>query len=164
VGEIISTATVKVEQPEAGAHDSDQPTTSVLDSNRHDNNHDHDQSGDVDPTMGPRLTRKASLLHASRTTSFSAGPSKLSNVYTHPQSQLDPSMLSTAPSRIPKSSGSGGDANDTNPKFFHGLRISHLIEEAYEGLQSALLAHGAELVSEEERLDGKEVDYVVVRL
>jgi DNA replication regulator DPB11 len=49
-------------------------------------------------------------------------------------------------------------------QIFAGLRIGHLIDEAYEGLERALAAHGGTFITEEQRLQGAQVDYVVVRL
>jgi DNA replication regulator DPB11 len=118
------------------------------------------QDGDVSsPTSRPsgRGTasselRKASLLHATRTASF--GPVK---------SDTDgptPSMPATAP-QPPTGALLGGPSAIP---IFAGLRIGHLIDEAYEGLERALAAHGGVLVTEEQRQQGQQVDYIVVRL
>lgn len=146
VGEIISTTAIKAEPEEPPEN----AQSEVFD--------DTSAAGlDVPNATRASGRRQASLLHASRTTSFSAGPSKLSMVYP----EVDPSMPATAPSRPPND---GAVDLDGNGKFFAGLKISHLIDESPEGLQGALGQHGAELVTEEERLEGTEVDYVVVRL
>lgn len=143
VGEIISTTAVKTEQDEPQEGE----TSDVF----------SDAQARDTPTRASSGRRKASLLHASRTTSFSAGPSKLSIVYP----EIDPSMPATAPVQPTSHGQADGNARG---QIFAGLRISHLIDESPEGLQGALRQHGAELVSEEERLDGQEVDFVVVRL
>jgi DNA replication regulator DPB11 len=96
--------------------------------------------------------RKASLLHATRTASF--GPSKSNGDPT-------PSMPATAPQpptgeMLGKHSGAS--------QIFSGLRISHLIDDAYDSLERALAAHGGTFVTEQQRLQGEHVDYVVVRL
>ena len=49
-------------------------------------------------------------------------------------------------------------------KFFDGLRFCHVIDEECDGLEKALQFHGGVLLTDEERLNGAEVDYVVVRL
>jgi DNA replication regulator DPB11 len=95
--------------------------------------------------------RKASLLHATRTASF--GPVKSNDGPT-------PSMPATAPQPPTAELLRGQSA----VQIFAGLRIGHLIEEAYEGLERALAAHGGTFVTEEQRLQGAQVDYVVVRL
>jgi DNA replication regulator DPB11 len=95
--------------------------------------------------------RKASLLHATRTASF--GPVKSNDGPT-------PSMPATAPQPLTGEIPDGKSAI----QIFAGLRIGHLIDEAYEGLERALAAHGGTFVTEEQRLQGQPVDYVVVRL
>lgn len=49
-------------------------------------------------------------------------------------------------------------------KFFEGLRFCHVIDEECAGLEKALQLHGGVLLTDEDRLNGAEVDYVVVRL
>jgi len=128
VGNLISTTIAKIEVPDA--------TTPSRPSGR--------------GTASNEL-RKASLLHATRTTSF--GPVKSSDGPT-------PSMPATAPQPPTGELPSG----QTGAQIFAGLRIGHLIDEAYEGLERALAAHGGTFVTEQQRLGGEQVDYVVVRL
>lgn len=161
VGEIISTTAVKVEPDEGLPQQVDIKPGDDTDLNDDGGIGSAIKSGEMAapeiPTRSSGSSRKPSLLHASRTTSFSAGPSKLSMVTPEP----DPSMPATAPVRP---TGDQLARHNDTPQIFAGLRISHLIEESYEGLQRALVAHGAELVSEEDRVEGQEVDYVIVRL
>ena len=105
------------------------------------------------PQDGPREPeRKPSMLHFPRSTSFAttsakeaAGPSKALF-----------SRESAAPVDVKPAI--------PTPRFFHGLRFSHVIREECAGLENALLAHGATLVPETDRLGGVEVDYVIQRL
>lgn len=97
--------------------------------------------------------RKASLLHATRTSSFGPAHSGAGTA--------TPSMPSTLPQ--PPTADLLGSRR-TMPVIFAGLRFSHLIDEAYESLERALVAHGGKIVSEQERIAGVHVDHVIVRL
>jgi hypothetical protein len=157
VGELISSAAIKVEP----SSDALVPPVNPEDE---DSKHAHIATTDPDeaPLIPPRQARrepelrKTSLLHATRTNSF-AGPSKPS---THAL-ELDPSLPASVASAPDAQSAPEGEEF---PSIFDGLRFSHLIEEKAAGLEQALIKHGGKLVSEQERLDGEEVDYVIVRL
>jgi DNA replication regulator DPB11 len=145
VGDLISTTVAKAE---AG---NDGPSSRALNS-----------SGPSRP--GPASTsnelRKASLLHATRTASFGPasfafGPQKSSNL------DPTPSMPDTAPQ---PPTGDVLKGREGVVQMFAGLRFSHLIDEAYEGMERALIAHGGVVVTEEARLEGEQVDLVIVRL
>lgn len=102
--------------------------------------------------------RKASLLHATRTASFgptSFGPAKSLNP------EATPSMPATAPQ---PPTGELLKGKNGVVQMFAGLRFSHLIDEAYEGMERALVAHGGVVVTEAARLQGEAVDLVIVRL
>lgn len=116
--------------------------------------------GDITPSRPSRRgtasseLRKSSLLHATRTASF--GPSK---------PNLDPMPMASMPATAPQPPTAELLAGKSGaPPIFAGLRIGHLIDEAYGGLERAIVAHGATLVTEEQRLQGDQVDYVIVRL
>lgn len=106
--------------------------------------------------------RKASLLHATRTASF--GPT--GKPTTSELMQLDGlgSTPSMPPSMPQSTTAEMLSPRPAIPQIFAGLRFSHLIDEGYEGLERALVAHGGEVVSEQQRLAGEHVDRVIVRL
>lgn len=145
VGEIISTAGIKVEPTEV---------LGALDGDVHVETPDQPEK----PTArSSRTGLKLSVLHASKsdafdTTNATAGPSRLNPTAAVPAISL-PTPLS------PIVAGE----QDIKP-IFAGLRISHVIEAHMEGLEQALRLHGGTLVSERDRLGGAEVDYVVVKL
>jgi DNA replication regulator DPB11 len=107
----------------------------------------------ISATTTSNELRKASLLHATRTASF--GPSKLLNP------EATPSMPATAPQPLTADVLKGRRGVT---QMFAGLRFSHLIDEAYEGMERALAAHGGVVVTEEARLRGEPVDMLIVRL
>jgi DNA replication regulator DPB11 len=159
VGELISSAAIKVE-----------PSTDALVPPANPDDLDFKPSlahvATPDPAEAPMIAprqsrrepelRKTSLLHATRTNSF-AGPSKAA---AHTL-ELDPSLPASVPSAPVTQPAPGGEEF---PLIFDGLRFSHLIEEKAAGLEQALIKHGGTLVSEQERLDGEDVDYIIVRL
>jgi DNA replication regulator DPB11 len=144
VEELISTTTTAV-KPEIALDDIMAPLR---------NHHEH-VSEPIRPISRTGTSvnelRKASLLHATRTASF-AGPGI---------DLATPSMPATLPQ--PPSADLLGSKNAI-PAIFAGLRFSHLIDEAYESLERALVAHGGRIVSEQERIAGERVDHVIVRL
>lgn len=103
------------------------------------------------PRRPGAFDRKPSLLHASRSTAFSAPPTKPSAVLVDNSSGVE-AKTSTIPAAGP------------SEQFFAGLRFSLYIKEPYHGLQEALINFGGEIVTEEARAAGAHVDYVVVRL
>lgn len=158
VGELISTtAGVKTEAEEQKDEEDDgrKPTAGQADGSR-----DGDSEGPVESNRPRPLSntsselRKASLLHATRTASF--GPAKSAS------DLATPSMAATMPQ--PPTSEMLSERRPNVPQIFAGLRFSHLIDEAYEGLERALVAHGGQVFTEEQRLAGQHVDRVIVRL
>jgi DNA replication regulator DPB11 len=150
VGELISMASIKVEPS----------TDRVLDVHADVMPEVTTTEEPVAPAPTSRLIRrepelrKTSLLHASRTTSFTGSSKPTGSPF-----ELDPSLPLTA---VPKSIKN--EPTNTLPQIFEGLRFSHVIEEKCEGLERALEIHGGKLVREADRSRGEEVDYVVVRL
>ncbi|KAK4687729.1 DNA replication regulator DPB11, partial [Tremellales sp. Uapishka_1] len=106
--------------------------------------------------------RRPSMLHQTKSTSF-AEPSR--TLPTPPTSTdtgaVGPENDRSAPAPPPPVEDATGGQNSS---FFAGLRFSHCISEQSEGLERALVHHGGEVVTEEERGKGEEVDYIVVRL
>lgn len=147
VGELISTTAIKVEPAE------EERKTIVPSNEALDTGADEPERRLPNITSVQNGLRKASLLHATRTASF--GPTK-SGVET-----TTPSMPGTIPQ--PTTAEILSDGPEL-PPIFAGLRFSHLIDEAYEGLERALTAHGGEVVTETQRLKGEHVDHVIVRL
>jgi DNA replication regulator DPB11 len=161
VGEIISTAGVKVEN--------DVDMTNQGDVNLDDLPLEITEIPPPIPKEEePRqvVERKPSMLHSSRSTSFAArfpvaGPSRPSPL------NPDPSFPSTAPAAVVQRAGdmpTDKPAPAPSPAFYTGLVFSHAINEQCEGLEKALKSHGGLLVSESDRLAGKDVDYVIIRL
>lgn len=151
VEELISTTTTKPEIREDGMA----PPP---------NHRDHDlEAGPSRSTSrtgaGVNELRKASLLHATRTASF--GLVKSGNGNGNGGDPLTPSMPATLPQ--PPSADFLG-SKTVLPAIFAGLRFTHLIDEAYESLERALVAHGGKIVSEQERIAGEHVDHIIVRL
>lgn len=105
--------------------------------------------------------RKRSLLHATRTASFGLAKAGNGNGNGNGNDPLTPSMPGTLPQQ-PSADLLGPES--AMPAIFAGLRFSHLIDEAYESLERALIAHGGKIVSEQERIAGEHVDHVIVRL
>lgn len=103
-----------------------------------------------------KVDRKPSILHTSRHTSFAAPLPPTAKLVP----SVDPSLPPTA--TIVRSEVQQDPAAPA--VFFAGLRFSHNIAEHSEGLEKALQVHGGVFVPEKERLEGEEVDYVVVRL
>ncbi|BEI85351.1 hypothetical protein CcaverHIS002_0507520 [Cutaneotrichosporon cavernicola] len=85
---------------------------------------------------GDVFERKESRLHASRTGSFAAAPSR---------------AVPPVPAKV------------SEKKLFAGLRFSHTIEAA-EVLEKAVQSRSGSWVSEADRLEGAQVDYVIIRL
>jgi DNA replication regulator DPB11 len=104
------------------------------------------------PSRSSVFDRKASVLHASRSTAFAA------------TSGVSRSGLLASATSEPDAEPEHTSKRQRTPSFFSGLRISHAIAEGYEGLENALHQHGATIVTEQERLAGAPVDYVVTRL
>lgn len=120
--------------------------------------------------------RQQSVLHRLRATAFeepatAAEPSSRPPTDTKTTSSFPPTALARIPTPStqplgPVDSESRQEDGDVVPdvKFYDGLRFCHVIEEQCVGLEQAILAHGGMLVSNEDRLKGAEVDYIVVRL
>ncbi|KAL7422194.1 protein kinase activating protein dpb11 [Cryptotrichosporon argae] len=112
--------------------------------------------------------RKPSVLHASRSTSFqaqpsAAGPSREPDTSTTAASGRPLSDMSL-PSSARFSGGIQPPATASGAQMFGGLKFSHTVAEGFGGLENALRQHGGEVVPEADRLQGAEVDYVIVRL
>ena len=102
--------------------------------------------------------KNPSMLHSSRATSFTAA---------EPTAEKMLSVASGPPlaSNGPDSSMiTGNITKPANSTFFAGLKFCHNIAEQCDGLEKALIAHGGILVSEQARLAGEAVDFIVVRL
>jgi DNA replication regulator DPB11 len=176
VGDLISTRTTKVspalpdpdEEYEAERQVLQRASTSRI---------------EREPTVIIEATRKPSMLQSiSRSESFAARPtagtgrvsSRLSPVRrTSPArntveapavAQREPSAPPHISADVPPNAKAGPSGVSSSPQFFAGLRFSHDIKESSGGLEKALVTHGAELVSEQRRLAGEDVDYVVIRL
>lgn len=108
-------------------------------------------------------SRKQSMLHSSRATSFTAvEPSKPQLTSARPAQII--SVLPSLPAAVTPISLEAGNSLGTPSQFFSGLTFSHNISEQCEGLEKALVVHGGSMVTEQERSDGTLVDFVVVRL
>jgi hypothetical protein len=157
VGEIFSTTIVKAELiPVIQAIEEEKAVPMILD--------DRAVPLPVSLAEPPEPERKPSMLHLSRDTSFAApapvaGPSRLTPVHA------DPSVPSTIIAAHPVDVDTELNVNPApSPMFYTGYRFSHVIEESCGGLEKALTSHGGILITEEERLQGAEVDYVIMRL
>lgn len=93
--------------------------------------------------------RKPSVLHASRSTAFTAQAGSSSRLNAEP---VDASTVAATAVAEPST------------QFFAGLSFSHAIAEGYQGLENALAQYGGRVVTEADRLAGVPVDYVIVRL
>lgn len=122
----------------------------------------------VDKPSKAGAESRTSMLHISRTTSF--GPTGLAGKPREDStsSKGTTSNGATTSSGLPETVRSGGDTSSggSGPvlRIFEGLRFSHVIASETRGLEEALKRYGGTVVSEEERLEGEHVDYVIVRL
>jgi len=138
VGEIFSSTSVKLPVPDS--------ERSVI----------TEEAGPSRPTVAAAQgDRKPSLLHVSRTTSFTT-PDRS-------KTPMPPPLIPAATVLLALDDKAEAAAQQP-PQFLDGLRFSHDIAEHCEGLEKALLAHGGVLVPEVDRLQGAEVDYVIIRL
>lgn len=112
------------------------------------------------PSLRTEPERKPSMLHISRNTAFATHVTPFDNSKSSsslpPTAPLNPSTLQ--PMKMEDR------APAPTQRFFEGLRFSHVISESCENLERAIVVHGGVVVTEAERLEGGEVDYVVVRL
>nr|XP_018263947.1 uncharacterized protein I303_03824 [Kwoniella dejecticola CBS 10117]OBR86105.1 hypothetical protein I303_03824 [Kwoniella dejecticola CBS 10117] len=107
--------------------------------------------------------RKPSLLHVSRSTSFATNPSKAEAHMPDKSTSIPPVPEVT---RAETDSAKQDNAPDSSiPKrFFEGMRFSHVIQEQCDGLENAIRQHGGTMIKDEDRRNGEQVDYIIVRL
>ncbi|WWD01536.1 hypothetical protein V866_008481 [Kwoniella sp. B9012] len=106
------------------------------------------------------LDRKPSLLHVSRSTSFATNPpvppSKITSNADKPSSSIPPTSQAITNQQ--------DEPANTPKRFFEGIKFSHVIREQCDGLENALKQHGGVLVTDQKRIEGEKVDYIIVRL
>lgn len=108
---------------------------------------------DIIKTDSP-VERKFSLLHLSRDTAFSSPTAA---------QQGQPTIGITDPAGPIIGMTGQSDAVPTQ-QFFEGLRFAIRIDLDCELLKRTLIQHGGVVVTEDERLSGSKVDYIIVRL
>jgi len=94
--------------------------------------------------------KKPSVLHMPRSISF-AKPRSPPRPPVHHEAELVKSV-------------NAGPQKLVRQGIFHGLKFSHLIARDADRLETVIIGRGGILISEEDRLHGQEVDYIVVRL
>lgn len=179
VGDLIST-TGKVEPKEGRTDEEHDAAMPVAGPSRLGSDTDvaarRAQKEERQPEKRLGLDRQPSVLHRLRATAFDEPTraadarvgeptdSKATSSFPPTASARDatPSTLPLGPADV--ESRKEDDQMVPDVKFYDGLRFCHVIEEECRGLEQALLAHGGVLVSNEDRLAGTEVDYIVVRL
>lgn len=174
VDELISTARVKVEQPTEFELSLDRPVSPSIHGATEDPKDDAPILEAQEPQVLVKVEKKPSMLHVSRSTSFAtphtAGPSDEpdSDALDHPPAADGVRPESAVPARLSAKDDSGAVGEVSKPitssKFFEGVKFGHIIKDQKELFEKALLDHGGILVSEDDRKQGEEVDYVVMRL
>lgn len=175
VGELISTTAIKVEplaEPSAAigqpaAKQVVQPALQPTAFPAIDLKPDRLNAEPVEDTKSrrhePDLSRKPSMLHTSRATSFTAAEFSKPQVPFAPSTHT-PAMPLSPPPTAAVISMKREPTRTAQGNFYAGYRFSHNIDEHCEGLENALVAHGGTLITEQERMQGAPVDFVVVRL
>ncbi len=125
---------------------------------------DNDSTHREKPALAIRPERKPSMLHVSRTTSFTAAASAPSVAVVSETTAPSIGQTGTLRRDDAQSVHQLAEPSGSTSKLFQGLKFSHIILDQKTVFEKALVDHGAILGPEEDRQMGEEVDYVVVRL
>lgn len=111
---------------------------------------------DIIKTDSPSVEKKFSLLHLSRDTAFSSPTAA---------QQGQPTIgISDPTGPIPDIGMTEQSDAVPTQQFFEGLRFTIRIDLDCELLKRTLIQHGGVVITEDERLSGAKVDYIIVRL
>ncbi|ORY32222.1 hypothetical protein BCR39DRAFT_523376 [Naematelia encephala] len=148
VGEIISTAVKK--EPEEPSRE---PTAGLDDVPGPSKDNQQVQATDKGARRPTEVEQKPSILHTSRQTSFTAGPSAVS---AKAGGEVKPRDMPNHDHDV------SAAALEPPQQFFAGLRFTHNISQDCEGLERAIALHGGQLVIGTSE-DAK-IDFFIIRL